>query len=66
MCHHPHHLCFGGLWNFPSGTVEFQANRTQATHGGGEGGLCHRTETEAEMVIREQGCEHCMGAAAYI
>lgn len=39
MCHHRHHLCLGGLWNLPSGTVELQANRTQETHCGGERGL---------------------------
>lgn len=44
MCHR-HHLCLGGLWNLPSGTVELEANRTQETHGCNERGLCHRAES---------------------
>lgn len=45
-----------------------QANSklTQETHGGGESGLCHRAETKADIVIRKEGLEHCMGAAVHI
>lgn len=54
-----------GLCNLPSGTPEFQAKRTQETRGGGERGRCHGAETKDDIVIREDCCEHCMGAAVH-